>query len=140
MEKKDIEIPFGAFDSELGGWEYTIPEGYEAVVENGKVIVRKSESEDEKIRKDLINGFEFYREHGEYWGTEKFPLKITDIIAWLEKGEQKPAETKDLRTWKPSEEQIEAVRIAAEIGTANDSWAMGILKSMYRELKHLMEE
>ena len=47
-------MPFGAKDSELCGWEYKIPEGMEAVVENGKVIVRRKESEDERIRMALI--------------------------------------------------------------------------------------
>lgn len=48
MEKeKDVKITFGAFDSELGEFEYTIPEGYEAEIKDGKVIVRKTESEDE---------------------------------------------------------------------------------------------
>lgn len=50
----EIEIPFGAKDSELMGWEYTIPEDMEAVIKDGKVIVRKKESEDEKIRKALL--------------------------------------------------------------------------------------
>lgn len=53
-EKSKIEIPFGAKDSELCGWEYTIPEGMEAEIVDGKVIVRKKESEDERIRKRLI--------------------------------------------------------------------------------------
>ena len=49
-----IEMPFGACDSELKGWEYTIPEGMEAVIENGKVIVRQKDIEDEKTRKELL--------------------------------------------------------------------------------------
>jgi len=50
MGKNDIQIPFGAQDSELKGWEYTIPEGMEAIIKDGKVIVReKSGSEDERI-------------------------------------------------------------------------------------------
>ena len=32
---------------------------------------------------------------------------------------------------------MEALRIAAEIGTANNSWAMGILNGMYNDLKKL---
>lgn len=49
MKTKDIQIPFGAQDSELKGWEYTIPEGMEAIIKDGKVIVREKESEDERI-------------------------------------------------------------------------------------------
>lgn len=51
---KENEIPFGAFDSELQGFEYTIPDGYTAEIVDGKVIVKKEESEDEKIRGELI--------------------------------------------------------------------------------------
>ena len=54
QEKDFIEAPFGAKDSELEGFEYTIPQGYEAEIKDGKVIVRKAESEDEKIRKEII--------------------------------------------------------------------------------------
>lgn len=53
--KEFIEIPFGAKDSELGGWEYNIPEGYTASIENGKIVVKKEESEDEKIREKLMD-------------------------------------------------------------------------------------
>lgn len=42
--------------------------------------------------------------------------------------------------WKPSDEQLEALRIAAEVGTANNSWAMDILKCIYQYLKKLREE
>ena len=51
---KEIEIPFGAHDSELKGWEYTIPEGMEAEIKDGKIVVREKESEDERIRKATI--------------------------------------------------------------------------------------
>ena len=50
---KDIEIPFGAFDSELQGFTYTIPEGYTAEIKDGKVIIKKEENEDEKITKSI---------------------------------------------------------------------------------------
>lgn len=37
----EIEIPFGAKDSELIEATYHIPEGMEAVIEGDKVIIRK---------------------------------------------------------------------------------------------------
>ena len=55
MNNKAIEIPFGAKDSELKGWEYTIPKGMEAEIKDGKVIVKEKESEDERIRKELVS-------------------------------------------------------------------------------------
>ena len=52
--EKAIEIPFGAKDSELKGWEYTIPKGMEAEIKDGKIIVKQKESEDERIRSLLV--------------------------------------------------------------------------------------
>jgi hypothetical protein len=51
----------------------------------------KSEWND--VVKCLINGMKFYYEDNEEatWGTEKFSMKVKDILSWLEKqGEQKP--------------------------------------------------
>ena len=78
--KKNIEIPFGAFDSELGGWEYTIPEGFEAEIKNGKVIVRKVESKSERIRKAIIKHFKVGTEYISFSGFSK-----GEVINWLEK-------------------------------------------------------
>ena len=50
----------------------------------------KSEGDD--VVKCLINGMKFYCEDNEEatWGTEKFSMKVKDIISWLEKqGNQK---------------------------------------------------
>lgn len=41
------------------------------------------------------------------------------------------------KQWKPTEKQIEAVRVASEVGTANDSWAMMVLKELLKQLKAL---
>ena len=45
---KEIEIPFGAKDSELCSWEYTIPEGMEATIVDNKIVVKKKVNEDDK--------------------------------------------------------------------------------------------
>lgn len=75
--KEFIEIPFGARDSETLGWEYNIPEGYTASIENGKIVVKKEESKDEKIRKEIIV----------YLSTvdDKELIPYESWIAWLEK-------------------------------------------------------
>lgn len=39
--------------------------------------------------------------------------------------------------WKPSDEEMEALRIAFEVGTANESWAMSKLKVLYEQLNKL---
>lgn len=84
--KEFIEIPFGAKDSELCGWEYIIPKGFVASIENGKIVVKKEESKDEKIRMALIHYFSHPENTSfEYW--EAIPK--SEAIAWLEKqGEQ----------------------------------------------------
>ena len=83
--EKTIEIPFGAKDSELKGWEYTIPEDMEAEIKDGKIIVKQKESEDERIRKALIGHLKA--------GVDFVSNGVTkaECIAWLEKKkEQKP--------------------------------------------------
>jgi len=89
-ENESIEIPLGTKDSELKGWEYTIPEGMEAEVKDGKIIVREKESEDERIRKELIKylkeGVEGYIPAGDRSDYQRW-------LAWVEKqSEQKWSE------------------------------------------------
>lgn len=52
---KEIEIPFGAKDSELKGWEYTIPEGMEAEIKDGKIVVREKKPELTEFEQGLVN-------------------------------------------------------------------------------------
>lgn len=84
-----IEIPFMAKDYELKGWEYTIPEGMEAFISDGKVVVRKKESGDERTRKWILE----YLYDGLRKADEQFKGQFKSAIEWLEKQkEQKPAE------------------------------------------------
>lgn len=64
--------------------EIEIPEGYEARIEGNKVIFELKESEDEKIRKTLLEYFNernSYRDEDETFNGIPFP----SIIAYLEK-------------------------------------------------------
>jgi len=79
MSKKD-EIPFGTFDSGLQEQEFCIPDGFEASIENGKIVLHKIESKDEKIRKAIVEFFELQDDNTTY---SFIPKK--DILAWLEK-------------------------------------------------------
>ena len=67
MANEMIEIPFGT---------YTIPEDMTAEIKDGKIVVKKKESEDERIRKELISQVEKSRHH---------PADKARWIAWLEK-------------------------------------------------------
>lgn len=91
--KDIIEIPFGAYDSELKGFEYTIPEGFEAEIKDGKVIVQQKESEDERMVRIIENVI--CTNEGEVI-AQKYGLKLTDLADWLEKQkEQKPLSTEE---------------------------------------------
>ena len=48
LVKADTELP------KVGTTEYVIPEGYEAEIKDGKVILTKKESEDSKLKKSLL--------------------------------------------------------------------------------------
>lgn len=76
------EISFGAFDSELMHQEIFIPEGFTATIDGNKIILKKIEGEDEKVRKALIR---FHKSTMDIDG-----IKGYEIVAWLEKqGEHK---------------------------------------------------
>lgn len=57
---KEIEIPFGAKDSELKGWEYTIPEGMEAEIKDGKIVVREKKPVMTEFEEMLYSIFDAY--------------------------------------------------------------------------------
>ena len=65
--------------------EYQIPEGYEAKIEGNKVIFEPKESEDERIRKELLT----YLEH-EYLVDKTIKCsEYNKYVAWLEKQGEK---------------------------------------------------
>jgi hypothetical protein len=79
------EISFGAFDSELMHQEIFIPEGFEATIDGNKIILKKKESKDERIRKELIGYFTGWSDKHLFRG-----FKAEQILTWLEKqGEHK---------------------------------------------------
>lgn len=65
----------------LQGREYTIPEGMEAVIENGKVILREKESEDERIRRCICFALTDVNEQR----FTDFGVTLKDCLAYLKK-------------------------------------------------------
>jgi hypothetical protein len=82
------------------------------------------ESEDERIRKALIEGFKVMKD-GSYGECtfSNYNIPVTDIITWLEK-------QGDIN---PTEDELEALRIAAYEPTKN--WSEK-LQSLYEKLAH----
>lgn len=54
---------FDAFDSELQEYEWTIPEGYSAQIEDRKIIIKKDKSKFEKMKDLSIHFLENCRSH-----------------------------------------------------------------------------
>ena len=79
----EIEIPFGAFDSELMHQEINIPEGFEAEIKGNKIILKKTESEDEKVRKEILDCFRAMKQQGCF--PSKHKEQYDSWLAWLEK-------------------------------------------------------
>lgn len=116
-EENFIEIPFGARDSETLGWEYTIPDDMEAKIENGKIIVRKKESEDEKVPKLLYKLLCGEVTAGQF---EQYGLTVDSALFWLEK--QKPVE------WSEEDEQFLLVcKNALAKYQVSDKWDANII-------------
>ena len=81
-EDKMIDIPFGAKDSELIGFEYKIPDGYYGIIENGVFKMKKVESEDERIIR-IIRKVVIAANNGD---MPVLGSKETEqVLAWLEK-------------------------------------------------------
>ena len=82
------------------------------------------ESEDERIRKEIIEHIKWSEDNQECAKEE-----MIRWVAWLEKqGEQRPA-------WKPSDEQMEALK-----GVQEGVFRLGILESLYNDLMKLREK
>jgi hypothetical protein len=85
------------------------------------------ESEDEEVRKAMIDFFKHEREEG--IAVLHYGVDIERMIAWLEKrGEQKPA-------WKPTGEQMKFLWKYAE----QNNYDGMILTSLFNDLKKLRE-
>ena len=89
--KKEInfEIPFSAKDYEIGKLEYTIPDGYLAEIKDGKVILKKENSEKEinKLVSDkLISlGFPFDVNGNFHTYNEVYDMIKNEIINTIKK-------------------------------------------------------
>lgn len=93
--------------------EYEIPEGYEARIDGNKVIIEKKESEDERLRKELIQRLEQslnVAQDQEAHGCDR--TETIEAYKWglsllhkMEDGDnEKPAQ------WKPTAAQMHSLK------------------------------
>jgi len=79
---KDIERPFGAFNSELQRFTYTIPEGYTAEIKDGKVIVKKEKDKNEREKLKGVMSTE--QDMIRHYNQAKTNTKTTSIYRYEE--------------------------------------------------------
>lgn len=81
-----IEIPFGAKDFETLGWTFIIPEGFTAKIEDGKIIVKKEETD---FTDGIIEVRSFRRgiEEGRRLEKQKEQIPYTDFVIKPHKGD-----------------------------------------------------
>lgn len=97
-----------------------------------RIFPELKESEDERIRKNLIELFHDTVSNDEIFSD--YGLDKTEVLDWLEtQGEQKT-------TWKPTEKQINAIRLARSFVTddfGDNPTLSEVLKELEEQLKKL---
>ena len=91
--EEKYDLSFTARDSEWMKYEFTIPEGMEAEIKDGKVILKRKESEDERIRKEIIRIVDIW--------TDSSPvvngIPRETLLAYLEKQKEQKLSTPKYR-------------------------------------------
>ena len=145
----EIEIPFGAKDSELQEVTYFIPKGFHAEIDDDKVVIKKGEKptewseEDERSIRDSIFYLKSAKKYFEkdddiLWDEKWFSL----CIKWLESLYKR---LQPQNQWKPSEEQMIALNyvinlMASSASPKRNDYYYNVFKNLRKQLKKLMEE
>ena len=137
--ENEIEIPFGAKDSELQEVTYYIPEGFHAEIDDDKVVIKKGEkpawSKDKKIIEALISLCETAQDDFPQLSTEF--THIEALKDWLK--EHKNQSLRPQSQWKPSDEQMLAIKTSINV-VGKGSLTGKCLEEMLEQLKKLREE
>ena len=138
--EEEIEIPFGAKDSELQEVTYFIPKGFHAEIDDDKVVIKKGEKptawskEDELIISKINQVLNAQEYHDGATGIKMNPYN--DALDWLKF-------LRPQKQWKPSEEQIKAIKLARSFVTDDfdeHPTLSEILVELEKQLKKLREE
>ena len=102
----DIEIPFGAKDSELEEVSYSIPNGYHAEIEDNKVVIKKGEqkpawSEEDKEMSRFIGNAITANDASEY--LESKAIQVIDAHVWLD-GLRDRVQSQPKQEWSEEDE------------------------------------
>lgn len=133
----EIEIPFGAKDSELQEWSYNIPEGYTAEIKDGKVTVRlaKNEDNDERIRKIITLALIASEEElSDFYSVHNITRK--ECTDWLEK-----QKTKQKFEWSEEDKKIaETICKEGDLKPSEQRWLKSLPERFNFQLKQEWSE
>lgn len=128
----EIEIPFGAKDSELIEESYYIPKGFHAEIEDDKVVIKKGEKltawsdEDEERIKNTLSVLDVQVCWDGATGKKGNPYQKE--IDWLKS-------IKERIIWKPSKKQMETLEYYMHTLLATEH--KEVLFGLYNDLKKL---
>ena len=125
--ENEIEIPFGAKDSELQEATYYIPKVFHAEIDDDKVVFKKGEKSTAWSEEDNMHLTNAILAAEKEWGTESCTSN------WLKS-------LKPQNRWKPSEEQMEAMNNLNLTGGISYAGQCQTLIELYNDLKKLREE
>lgn len=128
MIQEKIEIPSGAYDSELKGWEYTIPESFTAEIKDGKIIVKKKEPEltdfEKTVKRALDTAAELGRPDNTYvkeiseelleLAQKELDIEKIKHLAWCEGNDQGYKDGKEdalmnVPKWKVADHEMRCI-------------------------------
>ena len=129
--KNEIEIPYGAKDSELMEASYNIPKGFHAEIDGDTVVIKKGEKptawseEDNVMIRCITLDLELLKNRDD---GKAGKAAYQSEIEWLKS-------LKDRYTWKPSEEQMNTLEHYMITLVCNEH--KEILFGLYEDLKKL---
>ena len=139
MKNNNVEIPFEAKGSKLDCFEYTIPNGYEAEIKDGKVIVRKAESEDEKNERIRLGLIEVLKTVPSGIFEDRGKITLDEGFYWLERKEYEKQGEQKLVEWSEEDEKMrESIRLTL-IGCADSQGAPNLYGKQINWLKSIKD-
>lgn len=137
----DIDIPFGAKDSELIKASYYIPEGFHAEIEGNHVVIKKGEQKSAWSEEDEAMWVEISDLLWEGYKQSDSTFSWDDIRNWvIPKLKFLKDRVQPQNTWKPSGVQMAALNSINVIGSISYPWQGQELINLYQDLKKLREE
>ena len=136
--ENEIEIPFGAKDSELQEATYYIPKGFHAEIDDDKVVIKKGEKPTAWSEEDEAKFEELFCviESNGNWVRSIDAVK--QLSSWLKSLKYRVGcEANCTTKWKPSEEQMKALDEALSLTKNCGEERAFDLRTLHEQLEKL---